>query len=82
MTLLQERHPNLRVRLQEAITKHVMAMVRRDLVEIVIASRPKDSPDLAAEPLFCDRILAVMPMGHSLASGPVPLGRAAASLCR
>ncbi|MFC7556331.1 LysR family transcriptional regulator [Pseudoroseomonas wenyumeiae] len=78
IALLQERHPTLQVRLQEAVTGRVQAMVRADLAETGIASRPEDGSDLEAEPLFQDRIVAVMPAGHRLASGPVTLERIAA----
>ncbi|MBP0495087.1 LysR family transcriptional regulator [Pararoseomonas indoligenes] len=78
IALLQERHPTLQVRLQEAVTGRVQAMVRGDIVEIGIASQPEDSADLEAEPLFRDRMLAVMPQGHRLATGSVTLERVAA----
>lgn len=75
---LVERHPALQVRLQEAVTGRVHAMVRGDLVEIGIATRPEDGSDLDAEAIFQDRILAVMPKAHPLTRGPVTVERLAA----
>ncbi|MCR0981056.1 LysR family transcriptional regulator [Roseomonas populi] len=75
---LEERHPALQVRLREAVTGRVHAMVRGDLVEVGIATRPEDGTDLEAEPIFRDRILAVMPKGHPLARGAVTVERLAA----
>lgn len=68
MLRLRERHPQLRVQLQEAVTGRVHEMVRADMVDIGIASGPAPGPDLVQETLFQDRILAILPARHALAA--------------
>jgi LysR family carnitine catabolism transcriptional activator len=68
MLLLRQRHPELRVQLQEAVTGRVHEMVRADMADIGIASGPPPGPDLVREVLFQDRLLAILPVGHPLAS--------------
>ncbi|WP_458098041.1 LysR family transcriptional regulator [Roseomonas sp. WA12] len=70
MLRLRERHPELRVQLQEAVTGRVHEMVRADMVDIGIASGPAPGPDLAQEPLLQDRLLAILPASHPLAAAP------------
>ncbi|MFH5923886.1 LysR family transcriptional regulator [Roseomonas xinghualingensis] len=68
MLRMRERHPELRVQLQEAVTGRIHDMVRAEMVDIGIASGPPPGPDLAREPLFQDHLLAILPADHPLAS--------------
>ncbi|MCG7362714.1 LysR substrate-binding domain-containing protein [Roseomonas sp. ACRSG] len=65
---LHASHPNLQVRVREAVTGQVYDLVRSGQVDLGIATDLKPGGELSLQPLFEDRILAVLPPGHAMAS--------------
>lgn len=68
---LQARHPNLQVRVREAVTGQVYELVRAGQVDLGIATDLQPGPEFTLLPLFEDRIMAMLPPGHAMAALPV-----------
>jgi DNA-binding transcriptional LysR family regulator len=64
---LQARNPGIRVRMREAVTGPVGEMVRTGAVDLGIGGAVGEDPELEAEHLFDDPLMAVLPAGHALA---------------
>lgn len=67
MARLKTTHPNLKIRLREAVTRQVYEQVRSDQVDIGIASDLSPGEAFTIEPLFRDQIVALLPPRHPLA---------------
>jgi DNA-binding transcriptional LysR family regulator len=65
---LHARHPNLQVRVREAVTGQVYELVRSGQVDLGIATDLEPGPEFMLQPLFEDQIMAMLPPGHSLAA--------------
>lgn len=67
MARLRATHPELHVRLHEAVTGQIYEMVRAGQVDLGIATDLKPGGELTVDPLFRDQILALLPPDHPLA---------------
>lgn len=65
---LREAHPALIARVVEAHNDELLAMLRTNQVECVIATLTEAAPDLVFEPVIADAYCAVYPATHSLAA--------------
>lgn len=65
---LHARHPDLEVRVREAVTGQVYELVRSGQVDIGIATDLEPGPEFLLQPLFEDRIMAMLPPGHAMAA--------------
>jgi DNA-binding transcriptional LysR family regulator len=71
---LHASHPNLQVRVREAVTGQVYEMVRSEQVDLGIATDLEPGGELSLDRLFKDQILALLPPGHAMAGmGVIPL---------
>ncbi|MFC4166297.1 LysR family transcriptional regulator [Teichococcus aestuarii] len=78
MARLRATHPELRVRLHEAVTGQIYEMVRAEQVDLGIATDLAPGGELSVDPLFRDQILALLPPDHALAGqAAIPLARLA-----
>ena len=66
MARLHATHPQLKIRLREAVTRQVYERVRSDQVDIGIASDLAPGEAFSTEPLFRDQIIALLPPRHPL----------------
>ncbi|KAA2212470.1 LysR family transcriptional regulator [Teichococcus oryzae] len=64
---MRASHPELGVRVHEAVTGQVYEMVRSEEVDFGIATDLRPGGALSLEPLFRDQILALLPPSHALA---------------
>jgi DNA-binding transcriptional LysR family regulator len=64
---LHASHPNLQVRVREAVTGQVYEMVRSEQVDLGIATDLEPGGELSLDRLFKDQILALLPPGHAMA---------------
>ena len=62
----KDAYPAVKITLNDVIAEEVVAMVRSGRVELGISFDPGESDDLIFTPLFEDRFVAVLPVGHSL----------------
>lgn len=65
---LRRAHPALTARVIEAHNDELLAMLRTNQVECVIATQMEPAPDLFFEPLLNDAYCAVYPAAHPLAA--------------
>jgi DNA-binding transcriptional LysR family regulator len=68
---LHASHPNLQVRVREAVTGQVYEMVRSGQVDFGIATDLQPGGELSLQRLFQDQIMAVLPPSHAMAAMPV-----------
>jgi LysR family carnitine catabolism transcriptional activator len=64
---LHASHPNLQVRVREAVTGQVYEMVRSEQVDLGIATDLEPGGALSLDRLFKDQIQALLPPGHAMA---------------
>jgi len=60
------KHPAINVTIHDIIAEDVVSMVRSGRVEIGVSFDPGESEDLLFEPLFTDKFVAALPIGHPL----------------
>ena len=58
----------INITVHDVIAESVVDMVREGRVELGITFDPGDAQDLNFQPLFRDKLVAVLPLGHSLLS--------------
>jgi len=63
---LQRRHPELRLDLQEAQTKVLLAELVRGALDVILLALPVERPELETLPLFDDRFLLAVPADDPL----------------
>lgn len=68
---LSERHPNVRVIVQEGATSSLVPNVITGQLNGAIVHLPVDEPELIIEPLFAEDLLLLAPDGHALADREV-----------
>lgn len=68
---LSERHPNVRVIVQEGATSSLVPNVLTGQLNGAIVHLPVDEPELIIEPLFAEDLLLLAPDGHALAGRDV-----------
>jgi DNA-binding transcriptional LysR family regulator len=68
---LSERHPNVRVIVQEGATSSLVPNVLTGQLNGAIVHLPVDEPELIIEPLFAEDLLLLAPDGHPLADRDV-----------
>lgn len=61
-------YPDINISVHDVITENVVAMVREGRVELGVTFDPGEADDLNFSPLFRDRFVAVLPLGHVLLS--------------
>ena len=64
----RRRHPNLDLSVRDVVHEQVLDLVASGRVEIGFTFEPESAPDLAFEPLFVDRFVAIVPPDSALAS--------------
>jgi LysR family transcriptional regulator, carnitine catabolism transcriptional activator len=62
----RQLHPEINITVHDVIAEDVIAMVRSGRVEAGIAFDPGAAEDLQFSPLFSDRFVAALPVGHPL----------------
>jgi len=64
---LAARHPGIVVRVRDAIAGRVLELVKSGEVDVGIGSLVRPDPEVVCEPLFADRLCAVLRDDHPLA---------------
>lgn len=62
----RDLHPDINVTVHDVIAESVVDMVREGRVELGVTFDPGDAQDLDFQPLFRDKLVAVLPQGHPL----------------
>jgi LysR family carnitine catabolism transcriptional activator len=62
----RERYPDINIAVDDVIAEDVVDLVRSGRMELGVTFEPGDAEDLHFEPLFSDRFIAVLPLGHPL----------------
>ncbi len=65
---LRAAHPGIRVMLRDAVARRVGALVKAGEVDLGIGHAAGPEPELGAQLLFEDALVAVLPPGHALAA--------------
>ncbi|MBY4678128.1 LysR family transcriptional regulator [Marinobacterium sp. CAU 1594] len=66
MLRYREKYPQINVTVHDVLAEDVVEMVRNGRVEVGVSFDPGESEDLLFEPLFQDRLVAVLPVEHPL----------------
>jgi DNA-binding transcriptional LysR family regulator len=61
---LRAAHPGIRLAVRDAVARGVVALVKTGAVELGIGTEIERDPEIEATPLFEDRMVAVLPVGH------------------
>ena len=61
-----QQYKDIHVTVHDVIAESVVDMVREGRCELGVTFEPSDAPDLAFEPLFKDRFIAILPSKHPL----------------
>ncbi|MBP0492562.1 LysR family transcriptional regulator [Pararoseomonas indoligenes] len=64
---LRADRPGIQVLIRDAVARRVAALLRAGEVELAIGTELEADPELEAEPLIVDRMVAAVPFGHPLA---------------
>jgi LysR family hydrogen peroxide-inducible transcriptional activator len=67
---LQERYPELDLRLRESQTAVIVDELQRGALDVLVLSLPLDHPELETTRLFDDRFVLAVPATHPLAERP------------
>jgi DNA-binding transcriptional LysR family regulator len=67
---LRAANPGIRVIVRDAVASGVVALVKAGTVELGIGTEVESDPEVAAKPLFEDRMVAVLPSGHRFEAQP------------
>jgi len=65
---MQVRHPGISVVVRDALAERILGLIRADEVDLALTSEPLPDSHLEFRPLLTDRMVAVMPRGHHLAT--------------
>lgn len=65
---LRATHPGITVKLRDTVAQRIIALLRSEDADVGIGSFAAGERDIETEPLMADRLVAVMPRGHPLAS--------------
>jgi len=61
-------HPGIAIVIKDALAERILGLIRADEVDLALTSAPPTDPQLQFTPLMNDRMVAVLPPGHPLAS--------------
>lgn len=61
------QHPQVKVALMDVPVASLPALVRQGEVDLAVCTATSDTPDLAATPLYVDKLMLVCPTSHPLA---------------
>jgi DNA-binding transcriptional LysR family regulator len=76
-SLLRERHPRVQMTVADGTSANLEPRLLSGQLDFAIVSLPVDIDELVATPLFEEDLMLVVPVGHPLATGPMPLPLAA-----
>ena len=65
---MRDEHPGIVVVIKDALAERAVALLRADEADLALASAPPPDRELSFTPLFADRMVAVLPPAHPLAS--------------
>ena len=66
---LAGRHQGVTVRVRDGVAGRVLDLVRSGDVDLGVSSLTRPDPEITIEPVFEDRLCAIVPLGHRLAHG-------------
>jgi LysR family hydrogen peroxide-inducible transcriptional activator len=66
LTLMEERHPKVRVTVLEGNTTSLLPQLAGGRVDLGVVNFPATDPEVVVEPLFEEDFIAVIPLGHPL----------------
>ena len=61
-------HPGIAIVIKDALAERILGLIRADEVDLALTSAPPVDPQLSFTPLLNDRMVAVLPHRHPLAS--------------
>jgi LysR family hydrogen peroxide-inducible transcriptional activator len=66
LTVMEERHPKVRVTVLEGNTTSLLPQLAGGRVDLGVINFPATDPEVLVEPLFEEDFIAVVPLGHPL----------------
>lgn len=64
-------HPGIRLQVAEGTAREAQFMIREGRLDVAFGACMHETPDLSSRVIWRDRLMAAMPVEHSLASQPV-----------